>query len=108
MTSEAIEDHISTPLISKSTELFEFLFVIESHQNYKWMLILWRHKVFIKWSMYSKATFVLFSYFCFRPSDLIITMTYVIIDNFCPCFIGDYNKGLWRLWILNEKVSSPS
>ena len=30
-------------------------------------------------------SFVIF--FTLRPSDLITTLTYVLVDNFCPCFI---------------------
>ena len=26
-------------------------------------------------------------FFTLRPSDLIITLTYVVMDNFCPCFL---------------------
>ena len=27
-------------------------------------------------------------FFTLRPSDLNITLTYVLMDNFCPCFIS--------------------
>ena len=26
-------------------------------------------------------------FFTFRPSDLFTTLTYVLMDNFCPCFL---------------------
>ena len=29
-------------------------------------------------------------FFTFRPSYLIITLTYVLMDNICPCFYNTY------------------
>ena len=30
-------------------------------------------------------------FFTLRPSDLITTLTYVLIDNFCPCLLTNLN-----------------
>ena len=35
----------------------------------------------------SLLCYVKFCIFTLRSSDLIITLTYVVIDNFCPCFL---------------------
>ena len=43
----------------------------------------------MRWNMTSKFTLMLsrdFVIFFFKPSDLITTLTYVLINNFCPCF----------------------
>ena len=44
-----------------------------------------------------KATFMLwwrFVFFYLRHSDVITTLTYVLMDNFCPCFKYDYGIGI--------------
>ena len=38
-------------------------------------------------------------FFTLRPSDLITTLTYVLMDNFCPCF--NYQMIINRLIILS-------
>ena len=41
----------------------------------------------------------------FRPSDLIITLTNFVRDNFCPCFFNRSMKGL-TYQISTERTSS--
>ena len=51
-----------------------------------WMLISWRHNFFMKFYDL-KCLFMLWrSFMIFRPYDLITILTYVLMDNFCPCF----------------------
>ena len=36
---------------------------------------------------FNKCHFYVIEFFCdLRPSNLIITLTYVLMDNFCPCY----------------------
>ena len=76
------------------------LFINRFWQKFLWMLTLRRSKFFIIWRMTSKVIkgniwlmkchFYVMEKFCdlfiLRPSDLITTLTYVLMDNFCPCF----------------------
>ena len=82
------------------------------------MLILWRLKSFIKWSMtfkviynqfYAKRydfsikwymtwniTFMLWrSFVNFFTFDQITILTYFLMDNFCPCFLKDLLNSSW-------------
>ena len=51
-------------------------------------------------------SFVIF--FALRPSDLITTLTYVLMDNFCPCFAcpskckGIYLCNTFSFWMLKN------
>ena len=47
------------------------------------ILISWR-QFFHRWHFYIIEKFCYF--FTLRPSDLNTTLTYVLMDNFCPCF----------------------
>ena len=62
------------------------------------MLTLWRHIFFIKWIRTSEFIQghifiwkyyweVAWSYKTFRSPVLITTLTYILMDNFCPCFL---------------------
>ena len=45
-------------------------------------------------------SFVIF--FTLRPANRITTLTYVIMDNFCPCFYSDISRiQFWLLCTLN-------
>ena len=33
-------------------------------------------------------------FFTFRPYDLNTILTYVLMDNFCPCFLTEFNLKL--------------
>ena len=54
-------------------------------------------------------------FFTLRPSDLISTLTYVLLDNFCPCFIVfsvesvslwlGSNGEMWRIRILELVIN---
>ena len=56
----------------------------------KYESLYYEMQCFIKWSMTSKA-FLCFGevlyFFTFSPSDLNTTLTYVLMDNFHPCFL---------------------
>ena len=47
-----------------------------------WMQISWRHNIWPLMSLLSYSKVFLF--FTLRPSDLITTLTYIPMDNFCP------------------------
>ena len=67
MTSEVIEIHISYLFIEKST-FFRYLFYLIKIW-YECYMYITKMQIFHK-----------------MESDLIITLTYVLMDNFCPCF----------------------
>ena len=49
-----------------------------------WMLILWRHTFSIKWShIFDMKKYC--DFFTLKPSDLITTLTCVLMTNFNPC-----------------------
>ena len=52
--------------------------------KFVWMPIACRHNFFQTIFMTWNVTFMLWS--DLRPFDLITTLTYVLMDNFCPCF----------------------
>ena len=35
---------------------------------------------------------ILRDFFIFKPYDLITTLTYVLMDNFCPCFMLNHTN----------------
>ena len=76
MTSEVIEDHVRPPFYKKNTFLFDALIM--------------KAQILTKLSMTSKVTVMLWRYFMIsftcRPFDLITTLNYVLLENFCPCF----------------------
>ena len=74
MTLKVIQGHKRPPLcLNHSITFVDGPILI----NKIWLLISWRHNFFIKF------------YFILIPSDLITTLTYVLIDNFCAC-LYDY------------------
>ena len=77
MTSQVFKGH-NNPSGTLIYEIMEIL----------WMLILWRRKFFMALNMTSSHFNVIErfrDFFTFRPSDLITTLTYVLMDNCCPC-----------------------
>ena len=40
---------------------------------------------------------VALSFKSFRSSELTSTLTYVFVDNFCPCFVEGYSTGFFTL-----------
>ena len=62
--------------------------------KFVWMLISWRHNLFMKLFINElKCHLYVMEKFCdiftLRPSDLITTLTYVLMFKYCPCFL-DY------------------
>ena len=83
LASKVIQGHI-WPL-SCQNHSSTFSFMDRFRWKFVWMLTSWRHNYF------KNATFMLWRIFCdfftLRPSYLIITLTYVLMDIFCPYFI---------------------
>ena len=56
------------------------------------MLISWRHNFLIKsymtWNMLLLCYGEVLWFFLLKPCDLMTTLTYVLMDNFCPCFFS--------------------
>ena len=94
MTLEAIKGHIRSPFILN----FKTKIEIQSHPNYEWILILSICNYFIKWSMTSKVTFMLWRSFMifFKLSDSITTLTDVLMENFYTYFLQNIGA-IWRL-----------
>ena len=77
--------------------------------------ILWRCKFFIKWSMTLKVTWGHF----LKISGLLTTLTYVLINNLCPCLswfsftlknqsllFVDPKSTFYKVWISNICIIS--
>ena len=70
----------------RNSGILAFFFV--AYENlYIWLLILWRHNTYMTWNYLFYIMEKFYDFFTFRPSDLITTLTYVLMDNF---------------WVINE------
>ena len=78
MSSKVIQDHFNAKIILAHSFMNWFWW------KFVWIPISWRHNFFSH-----KCHFYGIEKFC--PSDLITTLTYVLMDNFCPSFDKTFN-----------------
>ena len=72
-----IKDHFYSKIILAHSFMYRFWW------KFVWMLISWRHNFFIK--SWPECHFYVFT---LRTSDLITTLTYILMENICPCFLS--------------------
>ena len=88
IASKVIEGHIWQLLCQNISNTYN-TFVYGPIGDFVWMLISWRHNFFIKLNMTWNVTFILCRsfviFFTLRLSELIATLSYVLIENFRPC-----------------------
>ena len=96
MTSDVIKGHIRCKCFIKGhikvrslvcKIVLEHSFMVQFWWKIVWMLISWRHNIWPKMSLLCYGEVLWF--FTLRPSHLITTLTYVLMDNFCPCLSID-------------------
>ena len=91
-SSKIIDDHFYANIILAHSFMDQFSFFSENP------------KFFIKlhWPKMSPLCYVFCFFFILRPSDLITTLTYVRIDNFCPCLIYILDSNLiWWIQLIH-------
>ena len=87
MTSKVIQGHMRPLLCQNHSSTFVYEpILIEICMN---VSIIKTH-----FFLLINVTFMLWRSFTLRPSDLITTLTYVLMDNFCPCFNFKFQANL--------------
>ena len=88
--------HLYLPLYSLQT-------LIYTQVTEKFFFIFIGHNFVIKWIMILKVTwgynYVVWFLKNFRSFDQITTLTYVLMDKFCPCFILGITLTILEKWI---------
>ena len=99
-------------------QYFKRTFIYEpSFMKILLMIILWRRNFFMALNMTSSHINVIErfrDFFTFRPSELITTLTYVLMDYFCPCLrliiiflfrkLSILQAGSWGFWLRGREL----
>ena len=80
MTSKVIQDHFYAKIKIAHSFMDQFW------SKFVWMLISWRHNFsYMTWNVMHFNIIEKFFNIFTKTSDLITTLTYFLMDNFCPC-----------------------
>ena len=120
MTSKVIQGHKQWPFYLKFT-FSSVLLLIDWRNKCRWTL--WKNKVWLiqrrhlpckktkfalykddikmKYDLRSNRTTLMLGRVCvaFLLSDLITFLTYILMDNFCPCFVVNLYQKILYWWI---------